>query len=132
MNWIIKFFGLNYTVSLSKVAIMTTINGLIFASKIIIVGSFITIVLFVFNKFYDLLTTVNTLVSNSDTSSTVSWALQVVASMGVWDAFVDTFAIYSVPLISLIVLFLTKKGLTILESIRQWAEDVTRIDLMGM
>ena len=64
----------------------------------------------------------------SSTDDTVSWALQVVASMGIWDAFVDTWSLFSPMLISVIVIFLSKKGLTVLDRVHQWAQDVTRIN----
>lgn len=128
MNWLIKFFGGKIAVGLGKASIMTIINGLVLTIKVAIVSSYIIIALFIFNKFYDLLFTVDTLVSSSSENSTIAWSLQVISSMGIWDAFVDTFSLYSPMIISLIVIFLSKKALSTLNVVRQWAEDVTRIN----
>ena len=127
MKWLIEFFGGKIVLGLGKAGLMTVINGFIFTIIIGIAVSYVTISLFIFNKFYDLFSNVSNLVNNS-TDSTVSWALQVVASMGIWDAFVDTFSLYTPILISIIAIFLTKKGLIVLNRIHQWAEDVTRIN----
>ena len=127
MDWLIKFFGGKLVLGLGKAGLMTLINGLVMTVKIAIVGAYITIAIFIFNKFYVLFSKVNRLVVSS-TDDTVSWALQVVASMGIWDAFVDTWSLFSPMLISVIVIFLSKKGLTVLDRVHQWAQDVTRIN----
>lgn len=127
MKWLIEFFGGKIALGLGKAGLMTAINGLIFVAKVAIVSAYITIALFVFNKFYDLLSSVDSLVS-TPSNDTVSWSLQVVSSMGIWDAFVDTFSVYSPMIISLAVVFLSKKALTTLNTVHQWAEDVTRIN----
>jgi len=127
MKWLIEFFGGKIALGLGKASLMTLINGLIFTIKISIVGFYITISLWIFNKFYDLLSNVNDLVS-TPSNDTVSWSLQVVSSMGIWDAFVDSFSLFSPMIISMIVIFLSKKGLTVLDRVHQWAQDVTRIN----
>ena len=127
MSWLIEFFGGKIVLGLIKASLMTFINGLIIVIKVAIVSSFVAIAIFIFNKFYDLLSSVEDLVhGNSD--STVSWALQVVSSMGIWDAFVDSFMVFSPMIIALIVIFLSKKGLTILNQVHKWGQDVTRIN----
>ncbi len=129
MGWLIKFLGGKLVLGLGKAGLMTLINGLVMTVKVAIVGAYITIAIFIFNKFYDLFSKVSSLVNNS-TDDTVSWALQVVASMGIWDAFVDTWSLFSPMLISVIVIFLSKKGLTVLDRVHQWAQDVTRINYL--
>ena len=129
MGWLIKFLGGKLVLGLGKAGLMTLINGLVMTVKVAIVGAYITIAIFIFNKFYDLFSKVSSLVNNS-TDDTVSWALHVVASMGIWDAFVDTWSLFSPMLISVIVIFLSKKGLTVLDRVHQWAQDVTRINYL--
>lgn len=128
MKWLIEFFGGKIALGLGKASLMTVINGLIFTAKIAIVASYITISLFIFNKFYDLLSSVDGLVSSPTNDDTITWSLQVISSMGVWDAFVDTFSVFSPMIISIAIIFLSKKSLTTLNVVHQWAQDVTRIN----
>jgi glucose-6-phosphate-specific signal transduction histidine kinase len=127
MDWLIEFFGGKIALGLGKAGLMTLINGLIFTIKIAIVTSYITISLFLFNKFYDLLSDINNLVS-TPSDSVIAWSLQVVVSMGIWNAFVDSFSLFSPIIVSISIIFLSKKALTTLNTVHQWAEDVTRIN----
>jgi len=127
MKWLIQFFGGDTVLGLAKAAFMTIIETIVLLAKIAIVGAYIEIIRFIGTKSYDLLSSVNILVSGSS-NDTVTWALQVVSSMGIWDAFVDTTAIFIPMIVALGVLFLRKILLLPLNVVRDWAKDVTRIN----
>jgi hypothetical protein len=47
--------------------------------------------------------------------------------MGIWDAFIDSFNLFSPVLISLFSLLLAKRALVYLDQLRQYVEDMARV-----
>jgi len=129
MKWLLEFFGGKIALGLGKATLMSIINSLIFTVQMLIVSAYIVITLFLFNKSYEILNLVNSNIhSTSSSYSLSSWALKVISSMGIWDAFVDVFSIFAPTIVSLFIIYLSKKSLPILFALRQWGEDVTRIN----
>jgi len=111
MKWLLEFFGGKIALGLGKATLMSIINSLIFTVQMLIVSAYIVITLFLFNKSYEILNLVNSNIhSTSSSYSLSSWALKVISS------------------ISLFIIYLSKKSLPILFALRQWGEDVTRIN----
>lgn len=124
---ILTYMGAKFGLGVVKSVAITTIHALIFTIKIAMVGSLLTIISFIYNRIVGTISTLDGLVTNGDTSSTINWAFQVVASLGIWDAFVDVWNVFSPVLISLFSIMIGKRALLYLEQIRDYINDMARV-----
>jgi hypothetical protein len=124
---ILTYMGAKFGLGVVKSAAITTIHVFIFKIKVAMVGSYLIIIIFIYNRIVDTISTLDGLVNSGNTSSTINWAFQVVASMGIWDAFIDSFNLFSPVLISLFSLLLAKRALVYLDQLRQYVEDMARV-----
>jgi len=102
---------------------LTVFNGLIAVAKVALVASYVVLATFIFNRIIDLFTQVNEIIQSPSADSAVAWSFQVVASMGILDAFIDVWSLFSSPVLGLLVIFLSKKSLKILEHSKQSVHD---------
>ncbi len=109
--------GLKVTI----IVLMKIINVALIVSQVGIVAGYLLLYQLLYNKMHDLLVYIEEL-SNSSTdgvNGAVPWALKVVESMGIWDAFIDVFTVFAPILLSLLLLIGSKKLFKLLKEIRE-------------
>lgn len=96
---------------------MVLINISLFALVIAYGWAAFRLIMFVhdsINKFISFLSDI----SSGGSNEILAWAMDIIRALGVWNAFVDVYNIFSVPIVSVILLYVYKIGFKVLHSMQ--------------
>lgn len=102
------------SITFAKMLIVNLALASVFITYVYAISNLIS---FVYDKFNAFIKLVDNLSSNGS-NETLSWAMDVVKSFGVWNAFVDTYDLFSGALISLFVIYASKLFIKFLRNIQ--------------
>lgn len=111
-----RFVGLVFkTITFGK---MVLVNTALVIAIIAYGGAVLKLLLFVYEKTSYLITYINNMTSGG-VDDTLSWAMDVIKAFGIWNAFVDVYSVFSVPIISIFVIFAMRLALKVLHSLQR-------------
>lgn len=96
---------------------MVLINTSLFALVIAYGWAVFKLIMFVhesINKFISYLSNL----SSGGSNEILAWAMDIIRALGVWNAFVDAYNVFSVPIVSVILLYVYKIGFKVLHSMQ--------------
>ena len=96
---------------------MVFINTALFALVIAYGWAAFKLIMFVhdsINKFISFLSDI----SSGGSNEILSWAMDIIRAFGVWNAFVDVYNVFSVPIVSIITIYGMRLGLKIFHSLQ--------------
>ncbi|WP_169940134.1 hypothetical protein [Campylobacter sp. RM15925] len=96
---------------------MVAVNLAIVVTIGLYCGAVTTLLLFVYEKSNQFINLINDMTSGAS-NDILAWAMDILKAFGLWNAFVDVYSIFSVPIISLFVIYGYKLGLRFLHSIQ--------------
>lgn len=76
------------------------------------------LLLFVYEKTNYLITYINNMTSGAG-DEVLTWAMDVIKAFGIWNAFVDVYNVFSVPIISIFTIFAIRLALKVLHSLQR-------------
>ncbi len=118
--WFFRFFiaekAVNLALKFASLGWLVTLNVAIMAAFIAYGGAVLKLILFVYEKTNQLIDFVNGFSTGGDTVT--AWVMDVIKTSGIWNAFVDVYHIFSVPIVSIFVIFAAKLGLKIVHGMR--------------
>ena len=76
------------------------------------------LLLFVYEKTNYLISYINNMTSGAG-DEILTWAMDVIKAFGIWNAFVDVYNVFSVPIISIFVIFAMRLALKVLHSLQR-------------
>lgn len=124
VNLIVSFFGFFKKSGLFDIAIrsltfskMLVINLSILAILATYLGSIFYVLKFIYDKLNSIISYINNLTLSSD--EIIGLFLSVIKSIGLWNAFADSFAIFMPVFLSFFLIFLSKIGITALKGVRE-------------
>ena len=122
LSWIANFFVWLGVVDKVRryinFAAMVVVNTAITAAVFAYAAAVLSLLLFVYNKTNYLISYVNNMTSGG-VDDTLTWAMDVIKAFGIWNAFVDVYNVFSVPIISIFVIFAMRLGLNTLHSLQR-------------
>lgn len=122
LSWIANFFIWLGVVDKVRryvnFAAMVVVNTAITAAVFAYAAAVLSLLLFVYNKTNYLISYVNNMTSGA-VDEIFSWAMDVIKAFGIWNAFVDVYNVFSVPIISIFVIFAMRLGLNTLHSLQR-------------
>lgn len=111
-----RFVGLVFkTITFGK---MVLVNTALVVAIIAYGGAVLKLLLFVYEKTSYLITYINNMTSGG-VDDTLSWAMDVIKAFGIWNAFVDVYNVFSVPIISIFTIFAMRLALKVLHSLQR-------------
>ena len=108
VGWVLKF------ITFGK---MVFINTALFALVIAYGWAVFKLIMFVHdsvNKFISFLSDI----TSGGSNEILSWAMDIIKALGVWNAFVDVYNIFSAPIVSIILLYAYKIAFKVLHSMQ--------------
>ncbi|WP_373033708.1 hypothetical protein [Sulfurovum sp.] len=120
-----RFLGIGAKIGFSTVLAGISYGVIVLRAAIVL--AIIAIIVWIFVSIQNLFDYVDTV--NTGSSPNVGFALDVVKSLGLWNAFVDAFNLFSPMLISLLVLKLSIVGLRFLNNIHTIVREHIKIIL---
>nr|DAF96590.1 MAG TPA: hypothetical protein [Inoviridae sp. ctTUL13] len=122
LSWIANFFVWLGVVDKVRryinFAAMVVVNTAITAAVFAYAAAVLALLLFVYNKTNYLITYINNMISGAG-DEVLTWAMDVIKAFGIWNAFVDVYNVFSVPIISIFVIFAMRLGLNTLHSLQR-------------
>ena len=122
LSWIANFFIWLGVVDKVRryinFAAMVVVNTAITAAVFAYAAAVLALLLFVYNKTNYLITYINNMTSGAG-DEVLIWAMDVIKAFGIWNAFVDIYNVFSVPIISIFVIFAMRLGLNTLHSLQR-------------
>lgn len=122
LSWIANFFIWLGVVDKVRryinFAAMVVVNTAITAAVFAYAAAVLALLLFVYNKTNYLITYINNMTSGAG-DEVLIWAMDVIKAFGIWNAFVDVYNVFSVPIISIFVIFAMRLGLNTLHSLQR-------------
>lgn len=111
-----RFVGLVFkTITFGK---MVLVNTALVVAVIAYGGAVLKLLLFVYEKTNYLITYINNMTSGAG-DEVLTWAMDVIKAFGIWNAFVDVYNVFSVPIISIFVIFAMRLALKVLHSLQR-------------
>ena len=97
---------------------MILVNTALLVALFSYAGGVLGLLLFVYSKINQLIETINNVTSGGG-DEILTWALQLFKALGIWNAFVDVFYLFSGAVIAILVLFASRLALKVLHSIQR-------------
>ena len=97
---------------------MVLVNTALVVAIIAYGAAVLKLLLFVYEKTNYLISYVNNMTSGAG-DEILSWAMDVIKAFGIWNAFVDVYNVFSVPIISIFVIFAMRLALKVLHSLQR-------------
>lgn len=120
ITWFFRFFiaekAVNLALKFASFGWMVTINVAIMAALVAYGGAVLKLILFVYEKTNQFIDFVNGFSVGGDDLTV--WVMDIVKTMGAWNAFVDVYRIFSVPILSIFVILAVRLGLKIAHGMR--------------
>lgn len=120
ITWFFRFFiaekAVNLALKFASFGWMVTINVAIMAALVAYGGAVLKLILFVYEKTNQFIDFVNNFPVGGDDLTV--WVMDIVKTMGVWNAFVDVYRIFSAPILSIFVILAVRLGLKIAHGMR--------------
>ena len=111
-----RFVGLVFkTITFGK---MVLVNTALVVAIIAYGGAVLKLLLFVYEKTNYLITYINKMTSGTGDEILI-WAMDVIKAFGIWNAFVDVYNVFSVPIISIFTIFAMRLVLKVLHSLQR-------------
>lgn len=107
-NWFLK--GVNF-------ASMLILNGFIVAAVLLYCWAILKLFMFVYEKINQFISFLSD-ISSGGSNEILSWAMDILRALGVWNAFVDVYNVFSAPIVSIIIIYLYKLGINFLRSVQ--------------
>ena len=107
-KWFLK--GVNFTS-------MLLVNGFIVSAVLAYCWAVFKLIMFVYEKTNQFISFLSDITSGGS-NEILSWAMDIIKALGVWNAFVDVYNIFSAPIVSIIVIYLYKLGIKFLRSVQ--------------
>lgn len=118
--WFFRFFiaekAVNLALKFASFGWMVTINVAIMAALVAYGGAVLKLILFVYEKTNQFIDFVNGFSVGGDDLTV--WVMDIVKTMGAWNAFVDVYRIFSAPILSIFVILAVRLGLRIAHGMR--------------
>ena len=122
LSWIANFFIWLGVVDKVRryinFAAMVVVNTAITAAVFAYAAAVLALLLFVYNKTNYLITYINNMTSGAG-DEVLIWAMDVIKAFGIWNAFVDVYNVFSVPIISIFTIFAMRLALKVLHSLQR-------------
>ena len=122
LSWIANFFVWLGVVDKVRryinFAAMVVVNTAITAAVFAYAAAVLALLLFVYNKTNYLITYINNMTSGAG-DEILTWAMDVIKAFGIWNAFVDVYNVFSVPIISIFTIFAIRLALKVLHSLQR-------------
>lgn len=96
---------------------MVLINTALFALVIAYGWAVFKLIMFVHNSINKFISYLSNLTSGGS-NEILAWAMDIFRALGVWNAFVDAYNVFSVPIVSVILLYVYKIGFKVLHSMQ--------------
>ena len=80
-------------------------------------AAILSLLLFVYNKTNQFISYLSNLTSGGS-NEILAWAMDIFRALGVWNAFVDAYNVFSVPIVSIITIYGMRLGLKIFHSLQ--------------
>lgn len=77
----------------------------------------LSLLLFVYNKTNQFISYLSNLTSGGS-NEILAWAMDIFRALGVWNAFVDAYNVFSVPIVSIITIYGMRLGLNVFHSLQ--------------
>lgn len=120
ITWFFRFFiaekAVNLALKFASFGWMVTINVAIMAALVAYGGAVLKLILFVYEKTNQFIDFVNGFSVGGDDLTV--WVMDIVKTMGAWNAFVDVYRIFSAPILSIFVILAVRLGLKIAHGMR--------------
>lgn len=120
ITWFFRFFiaekAVNLALKFASFGWMVTINVAIMAALVAYGGAVLKLILFVYEKTNQFIDFVNGFSVGGDDLTV--WVMDIVKTMGAWNAFVDVYRIFSAPILSIFVILAARLGLKIAHGMR--------------
>lgn len=107
-NWFLK--GVNF-------ASMFLLNGFIVAAVLAYCWAILKLFMFVYEKTNQFISFLSD-ISSGGSNEILAWAMDIIRALGVWNAFVDVYNVFSAPILSIITIYLYKLGIKFLRSVQ--------------
>jgi len=107
-KWFLK--GVNFTS-------MLLVNGFIVAAVLSYCWAILKLIMFVYEKTNQFISFLSD-ISSGGSNEILAWAMDIIRAFGVWNAFVDVYNVFSVPIVSVILLYVYKIGFKVLHSMQ--------------
>ena len=96
---------------------MVLINTALFALVIAYGWAVFKLIMFVYEKINQFISFLSD-ISSGGSNEILAWAMDILRALGVWNAFVDVYNIFSAPIVSIITIYLYKLGIKFLRSVQ--------------
>lgn len=96
---------------------MVFINTALFALVIAYGWAAFRLIMFVYEKTNQFISFLSD-ISSGGSNEILAWAMDIIRALGVWNAFVDVYNVFSVPIVSVILLYVYKIGFKVLHSMQ--------------
>lgn len=96
---------------------MVFINTALFVLVIAYGWAAFRLIMFVYEKTNQFISFLSD-ISSGGSNEILAWAMDIIRALGVWNAFVDVYNIFSVPIVSVILLYVYKIGFKVLHSMQ--------------
>lgn len=96
---------------------MVFINTALFALVIAYGWAVFKLIMFVYEKINRFISFLSDIASGGS-NEILAWAMDIIRALGVWNAFVDVYNIFSVPIVSVILLYAYKIAFKVLHSLQ--------------
>lgn len=114
----------------SKIGLSSVLAGIsyaVIALRVIIVGSVVYIIVWLFEAIQSLFDFTDTQVTSGGID--VTYALDVVKSLGIWDGFIDAFGLFTPVLVALLSVKLSMSGMRFLSDLHTVVREHIKIAL---
>lgn len=121
LSWIFGFF--NWSKIVAYIRKKVTFGAMVVVNTALVVMLFaygaaiLSLLLFVYNKINQFISFLSD-ISSGGSNEILAWAMDILRAFGVWNAFVDVYNIFSVPIVSIITIYGMRLGLNIFHSLQ--------------
>ena len=121
LSWIFGF--LNWSKIVTYIRKKVTFGAMVVVNTALVVMLFaygaaiLSILIFVYNKTNQFISFLSD-ISSGGSNEILAWAMDILRALGVWNAFVDVYNVFSVPIISVITIYGMRLGLKIFHSLQ--------------
>ena len=121
LSWIFGFF--NWSKIVAYIRKKVTFGAMVVVNTALVVMLFaygaaiLSLLLFVYNKINQFISFLSD-ISSGGSNEILAWAMDILRALGVWNAFVDVYNIFSVPIVSIITIYGMRLGLNVFHSLQ--------------
>lgn len=121
LSWIFGFFSWSKVVDYIRKRVtfgaMVVVNTSLLVMLFAYAAAILSLLLLVYNKTNQFISFLSDITSGGS-NEILAWAMDILRALGVWNAFVDVYNIFSAPIISIITIYAMRLGLNVFHSIQ--------------